>query len=569
MIADGRTGMPRSTTYSLYRAKAEVAEFDDLLTTTARGYLGSSSCHRISSDTLGDGGVLYTFAGHRNVPKWVATIGAAFTPPENLFSQSACAIVAFRKEDAVFALTFGHAHVYLDDARTEADFGLRVAINATSDEQLRSVESSNIGAAIREFAQAAGQRDLRSFGFDEALDLVRKVSGYAADGEFAGMVTGARALRFTKEMDITEVPAFAIEADGYFRSAAYQDTSFKIIDFLSPVLDPSLVDQLDELLVASIRGTDDDFEIALPDIVPDESASFRFERVRFSDLHPDLSLDLYREAVGDFLSELTIKDLKTHSVAAFSEDDDRPFKHWSVHRALVGSLVLGRERYALNEGFWYRVGTAIKEAADSRFVELCCEPDRNLLPLRKIAGTPRRGRTKAGYQSEESYNEEMAVRTGYLLMDKKLVQIDEVPGPGIEVCDLLDIPGRRFIHIKKSSRQSSVLSHFFKQGKNAARMVRWYEPFKTALIDAVRSHHGDEHAEAFGAALADRWAVEFRIADFPRANGQHNIPFFSKLTLQDEARELEGMDFDVRVGFIKLARIEQTVSPPSGAGLRN
>ena len=46
-----------------------------------------------------------------------------------------------------------------------------------SDGKLRSVERSNIGAAIRDFAQAAGQRDLRSFGFDDALDLIRKVSG--------------------------------------------------------------------------------------------------------------------------------------------------------------------------------------------------------------------------------------------------------------------------------------------------------------------------------------------------------------------------------------------------------
>src|SRR3546814_1130007 len=69
----------------------------------------------------------------------------------------------------------------LDDAKTEADFGLKVAINAISDEKLRSVERSNIGAAIRDFAQAAGQRDLRAFGFDEALDLIRKGPIYEFD----------------------------------------------------------------------------------------------------------------------------------------------------------------------------------------------------------------------------------------------------------------------------------------------------------------------------------------------------------------------------------------------------
>jgi hypothetical protein len=59
---------------------------------------------------------------------------------------------------------------------------------------------------------------------------------------------------------------------------------------------------------------------------------------------------------------------------------------------------------------------------------------------------------------------------------------------------------------------------------------------------------------ALAAALTERWAVEFQIADFPRGDGSFNIPFFSKLTLRDEARRLEGMEFDVSVRFIKLTK---------------
>jgi hypothetical protein len=29
-------------------------------------------------------------------------------------------------------------------------------------------------------------------------------------------------------------------------------------------------------------------------------------------------------------------------------------------------------------------------------------------------------------------------------------------------------------------------------------------------------------------ALDKRWTIEFQIADFPRSDGTHNIPFFSK-----------------------------------------
>src|SRR5262249_13336426 len=150
-----------------------------------------------------------------------------------------------------------------------AEFGLRVAVNAVSDEKLRGVERSNIGAAIRDVAQAAGQRDLRSFGFDDALDLIRKVSGRASDDEFANMVTGARSLRFSKKIDLPDLPDVATQAVQLFKSSAYKKTAFQIIDLLSPVVDTVLEEELDAALVAAIRAGTDEFEIAIPEIMPD------------------------------------------------------------------------------------------------------------------------------------------------------------------------------------------------------------------------------------------------------------------------------------------------------------
>jgi uncharacterized protein (TIGR04141 family) len=154
------------------------------------------SCLRIVQRSGGlmalGGAVLYTFPGQSVPPKWVTLLKGSFPIRDYLFSQTPSALLMFKADDHIFAVSFSYAHTYLDDARTEPDFGLKTAINAVSSEKLPSVERSNIGAAIRDFAQAAGQRDLRSFGFDDALDLIRKVSGRAADSDFAETVTGAR-----------------------------------------------------------------------------------------------------------------------------------------------------------------------------------------------------------------------------------------------------------------------------------------------------------------------------------------------------------------------------------------
>jgi uncharacterized protein (TIGR04141 family) len=539
-------------------AKPDVKNFDELLTEHAQVMVRASQARVHTSSRLGDGAVLYVFPGHPHVPKWVTLLRSTFTNLEDQHARSPCALLLFKKKGHIFALSFSYAHVYLDDAKTEADFGLKVAVNAVSDEKLRSVERANIGAAIRDFAQAAGQRDLRSFGIDDALDLIRKVSGRAEDSDFAQTVTGARSLRFSKKVELADVPDAALEAVRFFESKAYQKTGFRFIDFLSPVFDQDLEEKLNEQLVLAIRGDSDDFEIAIPEIVSQTIASFRFEHAGFSDFHPDLSLDLYRTSLGDRLPSVDLQQLERHRIAAYAENDNKPFEHWSIHHALIGSLTLDNDRYALNEGQWYQVGKKFKESADRKFDELYKKPDSKLRPLKKIAMKDGKGgKQKIGYQPEESYNEEIAAETGYLLLDQKLIQIDDVAGPGIEMCDLLDIPGRRFIHIKKSSRQSSILSHFFKQGGNSAQMLRKYEPFRARLIEVVKENYGTQKASELKAALDKRWTIEFQIADFPRADGKHNIPFFSKLTLREEARDIEAMDFDVSVRFIKLTRITQ------------
>jgi uncharacterized protein (TIGR04141 family) len=208
-----------------------------------------------------------------------------------------------------------------------------------------------------------------------------------------------------------------------------------------------------------------------------EVGAFRFEHAGFSRFYPDLSLELYQDGLGDRLSKLTLDDLNKHTVAAYADNEDQAFQHWSVRRSLVGSLVHEGERYALNEGHWYRINKAFKDIADRKFADLCGPPDKKLRPLKKISSPDVKGqKPKVAYQSEESYNAEIAAETGYLLLDRKPIQIDDVQGPGIEACDLLDIDGRKFIHVKKSSRQSSVLSRFFKQGGHAAQMLRKYEP---------------------------------------------------------------------------------------------
>jgi uncharacterized protein (TIGR04141 family) len=140
-----------------------------------------------------------------------------------------------------------------------------------------------------------------------------------------------------------------------------------------------------------------------------------------------------------------------------------------------------------------------------------------------------------------------------ICLDQQLVAVPGIQKSDFEACDLLDIDGKRFIHVKKSSRRSSVLSHFFKQGSNSAQQFRrfpalWGE--LGALVTAIKTK--TEAKKLTKAKDEPGWQVEFWIADAPRADGSLNIPFFSKISLRDEAIKLKAMGFEVGLRFISV-----------------
>jgi transposase-like protein len=139
--------MAKSHTLCLYLAKADVGKFEVLLTPNARDLVKQGIAKASAAADFADGSMLYTFPGHPTVPRWALLLRTSFEVPPDLFSQSPCGLLIFKKDISTFALTFSYAHVYLNDAMTESDFGLKVAINAVSDTKLRSIERSNIGVA--------------------------------------------------------------------------------------------------------------------------------------------------------------------------------------------------------------------------------------------------------------------------------------------------------------------------------------------------------------------------------------------------------------------------------------
>jgi uncharacterized protein (TIGR04141 family) len=249
--------------------------------------------------------------------------------------------------------------------------------------------------------------------------------------------------------------------------------------------------------------------------------------------------------------DLTTDTLRAHKIVAIFNDDNRPDAKWSVRVSLVGSLIHAGERYAINEGEWYRIEQGFKDSIEVGFNDLIEQWDEAPEPLRRVYNPEG---DEGRYEPEAAYNARFAAAHDYILLDRAMVRIPGVDRSDFESCDILDIAGKRFLHLKKSSRRSSVLSHFFKQGSNSAKLFSTFDAAWAHLRQLVQARGGDDSAQLLDHVCADDrpWRVEFVIADTPRGNGQFNIPFFSKVSLRDEVRTLHAMKYEVGLRFIEL-----------------
>ncbi|MCY3857481.1 MAG: TIGR04141 family sporadically distributed protein [Gammaproteobacteria bacterium] len=483
---------------------------------------------------------------------YFGTTGEIYFGIDNFQTRSICAVLAFRVDGRICASTFAHGWMYLNEAVLETDFGLRVALNSLDEKNLKRLERTNLADAMRGVALSPFQRDFSSFGFDDALDLVRRLSGSTREDSRAEMISGARSLQSTGDFNLSELPQLAAEAIAFFQSNRYRTTSFRIIDFVRPITDHELISTLNELAAEKIREREENFELGLPATSEIEGVGYKFLGPRLRHFFPDLLLRNYINAMGTRLQDIDAQTLRQHKVVAMFEDGSRPNQSWSIHSALVGSIVYKESRYAVNEGQWYCIDDNFREAIEESFSRVVKGwEERSPAPPRKLNSNGKSAR----FETEATYNERLCAEHGFVHLDQKLIDLPDVRGSRFEACDALDISRKRFIHIKKSSRRSSVLSHFLKQGSNSAQRFKRYTATWNQLLSKVEEIEGSDTRQQLNIAIKDesrKWTVEFWIIDVKRQNGEFNIPFFSKISLRDEVRGLQAMGYEVCVRFIEV-----------------
>ncbi|WP_306004523.1 DUF6119 family protein [Aquicoccus porphyridii] len=544
--------MPRRS-FTFFLAKEAKADFSNYLTENARAALAAPTTQHVELQDFGEQAEIFIFKGFPSPPKWLSQIRASFPAIQTFDTFSGAGVLLLSVNGSVFAITFSHGWMYIDEDFFTSDFGLKVAVNGLDHSKLRRLERSNLGDAIKGVSQSAFQREFRSFGIDDALELIQKLAGSTRDGINADAMAGSRSLKITGDYEIADLPAIATDLLQLYSSTSYQKTEFRVIDAVQPITDGPLIARLNRIAAHRIKMGRDSFELGMPSSIESEGIAFKFHGPGVRQTHPDLLLRHYVAALQSRgkLSQLNAEMLDKHKVEAIL-DENRPSLTWSMRKSLIGSVSSRTSRYAINEGTWFRIDDLFRQSVEDSFIDTM-EPWAGQLPIPIATIYDEQG--NGTLEREEDYNARLATQYGFALLDKTQITVPNVSRSGFEPCDLLDIQGRRFIHIKKSSRQSSILSHFFKQGSNSARQFKRIPDAWNQLIAELLATNQANHASQLQ-GLANResgWSVEYWIVDSPRAAGDFNIPFFSKISLRDERLDMMAMEYQVALRFIAKA----------------
>ncbi|MFA5225979.1 MAG: DUF6119 family protein, partial [Bacilli bacterium] len=434
-------------------------------------------------------------------------------------------------EERTFALVFGRGGSLINDTTIEERFGLKTALNLIGERNIRNISKVVIGGSQKNtIEQMPRQSTIDEFEIDIDTDLVVRVTGKVTEGNFVeGNVTGSDSLLIKHDTNVSNVKSFLRDIYDCYLSKEYLK-SFEWIDQVKIVKDKNLILLLDQQVVMALNQKNDDFWMALPEIIEwDTIKGFRISGVRdtiFDDIYIDKVLDSLREAL------VSINSLKNKQIYPI-DINDQELAPWTAYKCLYGELSYSGHSYCINNGKWYEIDNDYSSKIEKQYSESIVS-DIEFIDCRQG-------------QKEEEYNLEFTKsnRDNFICLDRKLITLGKSKNP-IEVCDVLS-KNNQLIHVKKYSG-SSVLSHLFNQGFVSATLLKKGDnDYLKKSNDEILKLTG---VEDFKLVPNKQYEIVYGIIS-KENESLPNIPFFSKISFCNIRDKLKLYGFKCSIKSIR------------------
>jgi uncharacterized protein (TIGR04141 family) len=496
---------------------------------------------------IGDVGTFYFEDSGVSTPSWVKDFfGASLKKDIKLLAASSRGVLLVPIEHdgqkLHFVVSFGLGRHLMYPGVIEDRFGLKVVLNSVDPNSLRSIDKTTLGSVPKHTREQIGKDSIAGdFGIDIEQDLISSVTGKSRYERLGKTISGKDALSVSSKVDIGNIKDFLVECYQQYLSKEYQK-DFGWIDQIADVRDPKKIDELNDLLMAKLNKKEfDKIWMAVPEVVDwVDIKGFRYLRRKEADLVDDLDIKDFLEALKD--KTLDIEVLKRSRVYVVSSKTDQVMDTaWSSYQCIYAEMAYRDLICILNNGKWYEIVKDFAEQIKKGFSQM----EQSAVGLVDYAHT-----------DENAYNNAAAsTLPDSCCMDRELIY----HGGGhssIEFCDIYERVAKRMIHVKQYGG-SSHLSHLFSQGAVAGELFVADQTFRQKLNEKLPA--GYKLPDPKERPNATEYEIVFGIIS--NSLKPLDIPFFSKVSLKNAKRRLEGYGYKK----VTLKKIQNTETQSSGS----
>ncbi len=483
-------------------------------------------------------------------PEWLSFVQSGLADDVNTSrwkNKSISAILVVQQSGRQFAIAFGYGRHLIEPRLIEDRFGIRVVLNSVLPEKIASIDRQTFDASPRiSRTQTVKAAAVSDYMINAEQDLLRGLVGHTKSEYlevFGSVIAGIDSFKASIPMDLPGLSGFLKLALERSASKDYLDrdedghpSEFSWVENLLPVKDKDLISTLENQLWEALNSTErKNMWLAIPDII-DWSGITGFaysNNAQDDEIDPVLDLDRF---LSTLRSDATLETLKRRDIFLVLSDGS-PSLSFSAFRCLYAEVRNKLGLFILNVGSWFKVESSFQTAVEGYF---------SSLPRKKFEAPF----VEYQHDGEGSYNEDVCARAGGALamLDRKLIRFGGSYDK-IEVCDIYKpkIGNERgeFIHVKRG-RGSSTLSHLFAQGFVASTLMVREAGFIQDVNSQLIAQSINPVPNPFEARGND---VVYAIVDGP-ASENLDIPFFSKVTLQNYGKTISSYGFQVKLMHI-------------------
>lgn len=175
---------------------------------------------------------------------------------DNYMNKSNKCVIFIKYKDRIFSLLFGYGRTLIDLTTIDRNFGLKVAINKISSENIKSMNSLNISRNYIDIQrQAFNLVSQNELSIDTQSDILKSITGRAEKDSLMNSISGSEGLQFSTSGDETLVGLLDEIIDAY-DSEKYKENGFGWIDHIKVIKNKEIINNLDKELLLAITNFD-------------------------------------------------------------------------------------------------------------------------------------------------------------------------------------------------------------------------------------------------------------------------------------------------------------------------